>query len=48
VTYKARKGEDKQRLGTSSLDTFDPVTGEIAGWNTATVPNKDYEDGDTF
>jgi hypothetical protein len=45
---KARIGEDRQEPGTSSLDTYDPVTGEITGWNTATVPNKDHEDGDPF
>jgi len=45
---KARIGEDRQEPGTSSLDTYDPVTGKISGWNTATVPNKDHEDGDTF
>lgn len=45
---KERLGEDRQEQGTNSLDTYDPVTGELTGWDTATIPSKDYEDGDTF
>ena len=43
-----RQGEERQGDTSSSLDSYELVTGELAGWKTVTIPGKDYRESDTF